>query len=297
MRRHTAWMTLLWLITMLGLLVACASLGKDENTVLVYYAKNGFDGEVARGVAVSYGKEEQPLTFALTQLTRSPEDSSLRVALPEGARVLSLAMENGLAVVEVSPEWGSMTGYSKTVAEYCLMKTATQFPEITAVRWWIPEGAESGVLREEQFISAPLQAVSAQHELRLYFTDETGQTLWPELRAVVLRESESTEWYQYVVDGLIAGPTDPKLTAVFPQGTRLLSVVLDNRVCIVNLSREFVTEAKGTEAAARTTIMALVHSLTELNGVNSVLVRVENEEVDDYFGLDLSEPLLPSLVG
>jgi spore germination protein GerM len=75
------------------------------------------------------------------------------------------------------------------------------------------------------------------------------------------------------VDHLINAPRDLKLFSEFPAGTTVLGANLRDGVAIVDLSRELLS-VRGS--AASTAIQyVLVYSLTEIEGVNAVLLRVQ----------------------
>jgi germination protein M len=282
-------------------LSACGGEEPSGRTVGVYYAVNLTEQDALAGLItqreeVALPDGSNPLDFALRAMRETPGNPALRsVFTQSGARVLNVTEEDGCAVISLSEEFAGVTGLNRTVAEYCMLQTAIQFEGITAIRWVLSgasaqSGESSAVISAGDFIDAPLELVSARHTIKLYFADEDYR-LVPETRSVVMRESESPEWYRQVVEGLIAGPFSGGLNPVIPEKTRLLSVTTDNRVCAVNLSRDFMSPVTGSSREARTAVLALVNSLTELPGVVFVKIRVEGEDVGDYFGSDLSLPL------
>lgn len=286
---------------LLFMLVSCQNGEAEVNgTVDVYYAVRAIDpsaqdASVVRPVKVPLPRDADPLRFALETMLQVPTDDTLYSVVPAGTMLVSLFAEDGMVVLRLSDEWESATGLSKTLLEYCMVKTALQFDDVGAVRWEVQTDTDTvltgPLLREESYIEAPLVMVSARHEIKLYFSDTTESALVPETRQIVLRESESSEWYRLVVDGLIAGPVTGGVLPVMPERTRLTSVTMDGRICIVNFSREFVTNAGGDPLTARMTLLALVNSLTELQGVSFVKIRVEGEDLAEYYGWDTSKPL------
>jgi germination protein M len=287
------------IITLLAILSACGGSPAGGGTAEVYYAvvmtnQAQPPPEAVRAVSVRLPEGEDGLIFSAERMVRDPDDDALRSAFPDGVGVLGVRREGSRAVFVFSKEWLGAAGLDKTLAEYCMMKTALQFEGVTAARWEAEDAdgklVAGPVLREEAYIDTPLELVPAWYEIKLYFADEEGR-LASETRPAILRESESAEWYRQVVNGLIAGPQTSGLLPVMPGRTRLLSVTVETRVCYVNVSRAFVVHAAGDTESARLTLRALVQSLTEMQGVSYVKIRVEGEERDDYFGVDISAPL------
>ena len=284
-----------------ALFAACGVSGPDGGAVDVYYAvtlrdQTALPAQTIRAERAALPEHAQPLVFAMEKLVAGPGDDALRSAFPKGTAALGVHVEDGTgcAVVALSEGWLEASGLDKTLAEYCLLKTALQFEGVTSAAWEVfaADGrlVSGPVLREDAYIDAPLVLVPARHEIVLYFSDGGG--LVPETRSVVLRESESEEWYRQVIDGLIAGPLAAGSAPVMPPRARVLSVSMENRVvCVVNFSREFVTGATGDVQDAQLTLGALVYSLTELPGVNFLKIRVEGEDLTDYCGIDVSLPL------
>ncbi|MCL2031159.1 MAG: GerMN domain-containing protein [Oscillospiraceae bacterium] len=288
------------LIAVLLLLSACGGNPAAEGEAEVYYAVVMSEqaqppDRTVQAVRLVLPEGADPMLFAAERMVLRPDDDALRSAFPDGVTVSGVRLEGDCAVFTFSAEWLEAAGLNKTLAEYCMIKTALRFEGAGSARWEAADAdgrmVSGPVLREDMFIDAPLVLVPAWQDIQLYFAAGDG-ALESEVRPVVLRESESVEWYRQVVDSLIAGPLlTPDLSPVMPERTRRLSVTVENRICYVNFSREFVTNADGGAAAARLTLRALVWSLTELQGVSFVKIRVEGEDLADYFGVDLSLPL------
>jgi len=288
------------IVILLTLLSACGGSPSAEGAAEVYYAVVMTDHaqppkQTVRAVRLAIPDGADPLTFAAGRMVQKPDDDDLRSPFPDNLRVLGAHLDGDCAVFTLSGRWLDAAGLDKTLAEYCMLKTALQFEGVTSARWEaqdpeVDRAVAGPVLREELYIDAPLVLVPSWQDIKLYFADTDGN-LQGEIRPVVLRESESDEWYRQVVDGLIAGPLTPGLAPVMPGRARLLGVWVENRICYVNFSREFITNAAGDADSARLTLRALVQSLTELQGVSFVKIRVDGEDLTDYFGLDVSMPL------
>lgn len=61
---------------------------------------------------------------------------------------------------------------------------------------------------------------------------------------------------------------------ILPQNTKIISVLLDDKIIKINFSKEFLNVEEGQEEKL---IEAIVYTLTEINDVNGVEIYVENE--------------------
>lgn len=123
--------------------------------------------------------------------------------------------------------------------------------------------------------------------INLYFSTEENTKLKLEVRYIDISEGKKSvnNLAGIIVKELIAGPSESGLKATIPQDTKLLgSVGVDAKVATVNLSKEFVENHPGGEAASRLTIYSIVNSLTEINEIEKVKFLVEGKEQADFKG-------------
>lgn len=94
---------------------------------------------------------------------------------------------------------------------------------------------------------------------------------------------------------LVAGePRNPELTTLVPEGTRVRDVNIADGVMTVDLSGEL---AAGSGASAQEVALAhqLVHTATQFDSVDALVVWVDGEPIEELWGhLDWSQPLEPS---
>ncbi|MDR0249172.1 MAG: GerMN domain-containing protein [Oscillospiraceae bacterium] len=272
-----------------ALLFGGCSGGERGVPVSVYYASQGYKGGAALPETRYFAGEGDIMLFALREMARAPEDSGRKSVFGESFAPGGVTVDGDVAIAEIAGDYASLSGAARVAFNYALFLTLTQFEGVAGV--CVDGGGElSPVMREGDFLSRAPGIVPSQQDILLYFATAQGE-IASETRRVVLRESESAEWYRYVMEGLIAGPVSSRLLPVMPPGTRLLSVGADNKVCGVNLSGEFVTASDGDYQNARLTLLAIVNSLTQFPGVSFVRLRVDGEDLLAYCGHDLTAPL------
>jgi hypothetical protein len=78
---------------------------------------------------------------------------------------------------------------------------------------------------------------------------------------------------------MIKGPTDEYAKPVFPNGTKLISIELQEGIAFVNFSKEFLQDSED-EGIDKLRVAALVNALTDIPGVESVQILVEGNKID-----------------
>lgn len=115
----------------------------------------------------------------------------------------------------------------------------------------------------------------------LYFGDAQAQYVVGEQREISVKEG-SDSLYKNVFLELMKGPETERLQNTIPNGTKLLSINVDNGLCTVDLSSEFVDNSPGGTASETMTLWSVVNTLTELEGIDKVQFLIEGEKREVY---------------
>ncbi|HHY79056.1 MAG TPA: sporulation protein [Thermoanaerobacter sp.] len=112
-------------------------------------------------------------------------------------------------------------------------------------------------------------------EISLYFLNDKMNGLILEKRLI----SKDADVLKQVVIEMIKGPTDEYAKPVFPSGTKLISIELQEGTAFVNLSKEFLQDSEDEEID-KLRVAALINALTDIPGVDSVQILVEGNKID-----------------
>lgn len=131
-----------------------------------------------------------------------------------------------------------------------------------------------------------------EQEITLYFSDDQAMYLQPEIRTVTVERAEQEEQIRMaVISELIKGPEVGNLYPTIPSGTKLLGIEIRDKVAYVDFSEEIRTEHWGGSTGESMTLGSIVNSLTELEGIEEVMILIEGETQETLVGhLDISEP-------
>lgn len=125
----------------------------------------------------------------------------------------------------------------------------------------------------------------------LYFGDKDAMYLVPETRTV---DKKDGTLEAAVVAELLKGPQKEGSVPTIPEGTRVLSVTVDNGVVYVDFSKEFQTQHPGGSAGEIMTIYSVVNTLTGIPGVEKVQFLLEGEKQESILGhMDTTVPIEP----
>lgn len=111
-------------------------------------------------------------------------------------------------------------------------------------------------------------------KINLYFFNENASTIVAEERDIQYKNTKTMS--ETVIEELINGPKDSKNKSIFNKDVELLSVEVHKNDAIVDFSKEFISDDKAKNLLAT---YAVVKSLCQVNGINSVKVTVCGEEI------------------
>ncbi|MCL2002994.1 MAG: GerMN domain-containing protein [Oscillospiraceae bacterium] len=272
-------------------LTGCYADAPDAGNTLTVYVLGGPDDRAALAEHTLPLPEERPLWRAALDGVLS--GSGGRSPFPAGTRVIEAALPDGVLDVVLSEEADALGGYALTLARACLVLTLTALDEgIGGVRISV-EGrpADSTVYLASDFVLEALVLADMERPITLFFPDETGRVL-SESRTLVVRETDTVEWYlRYMLEEMLAGPRTESLLPVFPEGTRLLSIIMEGGICAVNVSSEFVSNAGANPVSPGMVLHCLVRAAAAQPGVSAVRLLVEGRQLEAYGEIDTSQPL------
>jgi len=218
----------------------------------------------------------------MDQFMNVPNDADVIRAAGDQTSYLEYRMDGGVLYLFFDELYGELKTERKTLCNAALTRTMAQIPGVEHVGVYTggqplrsDDGTPLGPFAASDFIDS-ISNINAYEtaELVLYFADESGTVLLPEDRTVTYRMDTPVE--QLVVEQLIAGPQAAGHKAVISPDTRLLSVSVNENICYLNLSREFLTAIPDQDPYL--TIYALVNSLSELLSVQRVQIAVEGSK-------------------
>ena len=113
----------------------------------------------------------------------------------------------------------------------------------------------------------------------LYFQDKETKELKVETKLIDSKELLKNPYIK-LITLLLEGPDNENFQNPIPNGTRLISVVQEGDVLIVDLSEEFLN---CDESEAKTNaIYSIVNTVTELKDISGVKFLINSKEVEGF---------------
>ena len=285
-------------------LSGCVQSGAEHgsNELLFYYLDNLKNYDTFGSTDGALGAESRDLADEAVDYVEllnlyfaGPESSHLKSPFPAGLQCVETSLDESVLTVILSEKYDELEGINRTIAAGCIVKTLCQLEGISGICLETERqtslSGEPKVLTVNDFVCEDLGAINTETTVRLYFSDLNGRYLvTSEQRSYY---SNAGEIPTYVMQQLIAGPTDNDQLPTIPEGTELLGLTVESDgTCIVDLSSEFLYNQPDTGFLERMTVLSIVNSLTELEPIKAVRILVEGETVGQYLCMDLDQPLM-----
>ena len=270
------------------LLAACAAEPErpSPDDYALYYAAvlgTGAGGDAIRSDTVNVPGSASMDSAALAEtlvraLLDEPKDDALCSPFPSGTSLQKLSVARGRASVDLSAQYGKLSGIDLSIADACLTLTLTQLRGVYAVR--ITADGRELPYRETQLLTAADALLSSGEDVTrpinvsLYFLDaETGE-LRAQAQTLALYEGQTR--VSAVLDALERGPaSDDTLHTLLGSAVTLVSSHTEGGVCYVELAGMGATTQDEARRAAATESLAL--SLLSLDGVDEVRILADGE--------------------
>lgn len=286
------------LLAALLALSACQSQEPQDALRLWFPSNPDASDHTAQAVTFELSLESETNTseaieVLIEALFSGPKSENLVNPFPEGTKLLSWRLHDNQLDLELSEEYGSLTGVDLTLADYCLTLTLCQLDGIDRVSLSVDgaAGQEKRLLTPEEVIFTGAEEEPRQINTALYFPRALGKGLGFETRELTLTEDD--DLYMMIAGELMNGPTDPDLQTFLPDADVLMGVWMDDNVCYVNFSSEFLTQAPEGETEQNLLLYSVVDTLGNLDSVTAVQLLVEGERLPEFGGVETNLPLEP----
>ena len=138
---------------------------------------------------------------------------------------------------------------------------------------------------ENQLVEDEGVVESSEITINVYYADSMVQYLVGEARVI-----SSENKYVDALNELMKLPINSSLFRLIPDTTKINSVVVEDGLAKVDLSKEFIEDKITSDTEDNLLVYSIVNTLTEFPEVNSVSFYIDGEKLDVLEMLDLTEP-------
>ncbi len=266
-----------------ALLFACGEKKTEEalpaGSYNIYYLDKSATSLVPTAYRAESTGAEDLAAELMQQILNVPADTNVLPPAGDKVHYESMSLDGGVLYLYFDDQYAELSPERMTLCNAALTETLTQIDGVGRVGIYTDgkplttkDGIPLGPFAGGDFVNSISDINSYESaDLTLYFLSEDGKSLVPEQRSVRYRLDTPVE--QLVIEQLIEGPRRAGSGAVIPPDTTLLSVSVNDNVCYLNFSGEFMAAMPGV--APNLTIYAIVDSLSELGTVQRVQIAVE----------------------
>lgn len=238
---------------------------------------------------------EEEALFALGKLLEGPNEQEHKRVIPEGTTLISLKVKDRTATVNLSQELEKTNDNSqRLLALYSVVATLCSVDGIRNAQILVngrnvkynSSGEDIGLLSMNNVITDDEIIRKQTLAAEFYFGSEDGEGLCKQNKMIDVKNNEAIE--KTIINELLNGPDDEKRRLI-PSDVKLLSVETKDKLCYLNMSKEF---AAINPDDAYMAVYSVVNTLTaEWKKTDGVQFLINGERVDSIGGVDLSKPL------
>lgn len=272
----------------------------DENneSFTVYFSDLEHRYVIAETRDVTLSENETDMAYVMRELFEGPDSGQLLGIIPRDTELLGISQEDGLCTVNFSREFYTNrfdNSYGAYTTIYGITNTLTSLPEIEAVQFLV-EGEpvpSYGIFSLTEPVTrnvdaiGPVRTASGEIDVNVYVLNvESGESFAVPCR---VKQTISKPLAEAVASRVLSYEAFQGFYNPIPYGVELLNISVSGNVCYVDLSERFVPQ-EDSEQAEREAVWSLVTSLTDLDGISSVVLSLNNESGGLTY-VDISEPL------
>ena len=291
----------LCLLLALVLLSGCVpqSLVRHETSVQFYYVSENPDFFSPLGIMGAETRTLLESQNSLADMLRlyldGPMSSGLESRFPDGLHLIR-AEEAGPDITLVFDDsLAELSDIRLRLVCACIARTVAEFGgyetvNLRAEHLPLEDDREMISVRPDELVLEDHSAGQPNALVLLYFSDLNSRYLIGEQCAITAADSANLP--ELIVRRLIEGPQSDALRTTIPEGTELLNIAVEDRICVVDFSDEFLDNRPRNALGERMTVFSVVNSLAQLDEVDAVNILVGGKKIDRYFHLDLSGDLI-----
>ena len=266
-----------------------------EDATKLYYLNEERTKVISEAFVLEMNTIEEQISDALTILEEvlwTQEEKKL-VSDSNPIQGFILNKETGVVTLYFASDYNFTHSITETLRRAAIVKTLCQIRKVTSVEIYMgsqplmsSNGKPIGLMKAEDFMESTGANTEFFQEtlISVYFANKTGDFLLESDVKVTYNGVVSTE--RLILNQLIKGPLSSSMQSVIPEGTILNKISIQDGICYVDFSEEFMKTREGI--SPEVTIYSVVNSLTELSDVHKVQFLIDGTIRKTYQHLDFS---------
>lgn len=274
------------------------SLDKLRTDLTLYYTDSQRRYLIGHSVSVNLANQDNVISYLVEQLLNAPGGLGLVSPLPDGTNLLSCRVSDGLCTLDLSQEFEQHAfpqSYAQRTTLLSLVNTLTQLDDVDRVEFYLEgnlmaryqELTISKALVYDESIIGPVRTGMNEFDATLYLAN--GSELYLAAVPVRIRSAAGISQAEQVVTQILDYQNENGFYSTVPVGTVLHSLTVEDGLCTIDLSSEFMKETEHLLLS----VHSLIASVCALDGIDQALILVDGSRPEGEFG-DLFLPASPS---
>lgn len=266
-----------------------------EDATKLYYLNEERTKVISEAFVLERGTVEEQISDTLTILEEvlwTVEEKKL-VSDNNPIQGFIFNKETGVVTLYFASDYNFTHSITETLRRASIVKTLCQIQKVISIEFYmgsqplmLSNGKPVGLMKAEDFAESTGANTELFQEtlISVYFANKTGDFLVESNVKVTYNGVISTECL--ILNQLLKGPLNSSMQSVIPKGTLLNKVYVQDGICYVDFSEEFMKTREGI--SPEVAIYSVVNSLTELSGVHKVQFLIDGTIRKAYEHLDFS---------
>lgn len=277
------WIPLLFVLSVLLCMVSCGTKSEEEESGYQIWYMNQGETKLYYEYKELQAKNTEGLLKEMLEVLREPPfDENNKPVLPETVHVVNYEVVHNQLYLDFSVEYLEMPKVYEVLCRAALVRTLCQLPEVEYVGIRVDgkpltdlDQKPIGLMNEDQFIENAGEEINTYRtaDLTLYYANQTGDKLVTQRVAMEYNTNISLE--RLIVERLIAGPPFEGVYPTIPSTTKVVSTVVKDGICYVNLDSGFLET--GYNVTESIPIYSIVNSLVDNADVQKVQISIDGE--------------------
>ena len=185
-------------------------------------------------------------------------------------------------LLDFESSYAKLSADTEVLTRAAIVKTFTQIKGINYVSFQVDGkdledalGKLVGAMYADSFIYNEGAQINSFEEIKLnlFFANEEGDALVKTEKTIMYNTNVAME--RVILEQLIAGSKGTKGYATINPDTKVISVVVKDSVCYVNLSNTFLTQVYSV--TPEVVIYSIVNSLCEVSQIQKVQISIDGD--------------------
>lgn len=254
---------------------------------------NNINGVIAPEARELDGLAEDPEALMEVYLS-GPESRDLESPFPKNTTLEAWTLEDQTLTLTLSREFTALSGLDLTIACACITRTMLELTEAQqVVIRTADERLDNNVnvtMSDELLLLTDDSLEKLRTTINIYYADQNWRYLIGQEISVNLAAEDDI--CDHLLEQLATPPDGSGLLSALPKNTQLLGATVEDGLCTLNFSQEFVSNGWNENEAQRLTLLSIVNTLTQLDTIEQVEFSVEGNLLARYRQLAIAEPLM-----